>query len=97
MDVDGVPLVVTDEIIDRIRRVENGKRAFPLIPIEADHVPPASLSKRARRRWKPKARFVDPVLDTIAVRSWSAFDDGLMALDSQERNQTLRKALGLSS
>lgn len=95
---DGKPAVISDKEIDILRYVENGKRAFPLIEIEqGEQVPPAGLSKRARRRWKPKPKFVDPVTDTIAVRPWSAFDDDLMVLDSKERNQTLLRALGLSS
>jgi transcription antitermination factor NusG len=34
--------------------------------------------------------------DVMAVYPWSAFPDRIWMLDSEERNQTLRKALGLS-
>jgi len=96
---DGKPAVISDHEIDILRAIENGKRPFPLVEIEggADQQPPARLSKRARRRWKPKPKFVDPIKDTIAVRAWSAFHDGFVTLDSEQRNQTLLKALSLSS
>jgi len=88
------PAVVSDVAIDILRMVENGKRPFAVI--FDDEVPPEHLSKKARRRWKPKPRVFNPKTDIKCVRAWSAFADGLVALDSEGRNQTLRKALGLA-
>ena len=82
MTVDCTPLVLTDQQIDEIRTVENGER-----PIR--HV----TSKVKRRRRKNRAS----PYDVIATRAWSPFQDGLLSLDSQQRNQTLQIALGLCS
>jgi transcriptional antiterminator NusG len=89
------PVVVSDREIDLLRMVENGKRPFTVI-FDEEEGPPAYLSKKARRRWKPKPRVFNPKTDIERVRAWSAFDDGFTALDSEGRNQTLRKALGLA-
>lgn len=87
------PLVVTDAEIDLLRKVENGKR--PITVIFDDDQPPAFLSKKARARWKP--RVFDPKRDLLRARAWSAFEDGdFTTLDSEQRNQTLQKALGLA-
>ncbi len=86
------PLVVTDEEIDMLRRMENRKRPFTVV--FDDNEPPAFLSKKARTRWKP--RVFNAKRDILRVRAWSAFDDGFTALDSAQRNQTLEKALGLA-
>jgi transcription antitermination factor NusG len=86
------PLVVTDAEIDLLRRVENGKRPFTVV--FDDNEPPAFLSKKARARWKP--RVFNPKKDILRSRAWSAFDDGFTALDTEQRNQTLEKALGLA-
>jgi transcription antitermination factor NusG len=80
--VEGTPLILSDEQIDEIRAVENAERAEL----------PSSKSKRKKRRYSNRA-YDD---DVIAVRPWSAFQDRLLTLDSEGRNQTLRKALGLS-
>ncbi len=88
------PVAVTDREIDLLRRVENGKRPFEVIFDE--EAPPPYLSKKARKRWKPKPRVFNPKTDIERVRAWSAFDDGFKALDSEQRNQTLQKALGLA-
>lgn len=48
---------------------------------------------RRKRRGRGKRQYDD---DIIAVHSWTAFPDRLDLLDSDARNQSLRKALGLS-
>lgn len=73
----GHAIVVSDEIINRIRAVENGERLPP-----------------ERKRTRGKRQNGDN--EIVATYSWSAFPDRLLELDSAERNQTLRKALGLS-
>lgn len=70
-------IVVSDELINRIRAIENGER--PL---------------REKKRTRGKRQNVDN--DVVATYSWSAFPDRLLQLDSDKRNQSLRKALGLS-
>lgn len=94
VSVEGKPLMVTDREIDIIRAVENGKRPFPQIVLD-EIVIPVGKGKKARNR-KLKT-YVDPLTDIIRVRPWSAFEDGSIAtLDTEQRNQTLQKALGLS-
>jgi transcriptional antiterminator NusG len=77
--------------------------------VEPEPQTPARTKSKKKRGWKkrtsrksrPKA--VKPRIITeadlrneiITTRAWSAFDD-LIVLDSEGRNQTLRKALGLS-
>jgi transcriptional antiterminator NusG len=46
-----------------------------------------------KRRTRGKRQHDD---DVIAVHPWTAFSDRLCLLDSEGRNQTLRKALGLA-
>ncbi len=86
------PMLVTDVEIDLLRRVENGKRPFTVVFDDND--PPAFLSKKARARWKP--RVFNPKKDILRSRAWSAFDDGFAALDVEQMNQTLQKALNLA-
>lgn len=76
-----VPAELSDQQIDQIRAVENGERPLPDV----------RANKKGRR--KAKRAFDN---DVIAVHPWSAFQDRLLTLDSEGRNQTLRKALGLS-
>lgn len=91
MDVNGVPLGLTDAEIDYIRFIENNHRPVRLEEFAVDAEP-----KKKRRRRRKGA--VNKVLDeVVATRPWSAFSDGLMAVDSEVRNQTLQKALGLCS
>lgn len=90
---DDKPVVVSDRAIDILRMVENGKRPFTVI--FDDELPPEHLSKKARRRWKPKPRVFNPERDIERVRPWSAFDDGFVKLDVEQRNQTLLRALTL--
>jgi transcription antitermination factor NusG len=75
-----IPAELTDEQIDQIRAVENGQR-------------PLLNTKKKRGYSKKRGSFDDEVVSCYA---WSPFQDQLMTLDSDGRNQTLRKALGLS-
>jgi transcription antitermination factor NusG len=98
---------LTDEQVDIVRKIENMKRpiAIELSPAEAQ---PARSKSKKKRRWKKGRSFnaakatksktiteQDLRNEIIITRAWSAFDD-LIELDSEGRNQTLRKALGLS-
>jgi hypothetical protein len=56
--------------------------------IENGGQPPAR-----KRRTRGKRAYDD---DVVATYPWSAFPDRLWDIDSEERNQALRKALGLS-
>ena len=91
MDVNGVPLGLTDDEIDLIRTVENQRRPLRLQEFSVEVEP---RKKRRRRRKRIATKILDEI---IATRPWSAFCDGLMAVDSEVRNQTLQKALGLRS
>src|SRR6185369_16388409 len=76
---EGKPVVISDEMIDVVRAVENGQR--PL------------WRQRKKARGYRKQQTKDAV---AAEHPLSEFQDRLMRLDSKIRNQTLRKALGLS-
>lgn len=101
---------LADEDIDRVRWVENQNRPI-IIDIEPVKAEPVQRSKsKKKRRWKKgratnhanhaKASKPKPITEQdlrdqiITTRAWSAFDD-IIELDSDGRNQTLRKALGL--
>ncbi len=92
MDVNGVPLGLTDREIDQIRSIENQHRPVQLEEFEVEAELPAK--KRRRRRKRAVVKVLDEV---VATRAWSVFRDGLTAVDSEVRNQTLQKALGLCS
>lgn len=92
------PVTVADEVIDRIRFVENCWRPMPL----ADGTAAAHATRKKRRRRKhyvaPDVRNNTAEQPTIVgSRPWSVFADGLTALDGDGRNQALRDLLGLSS
>lgn len=101
---------LTDAEIDIVRAIENMKRPV-IIDVEAepDPEPAVQAKSKKKRRWKDrnkraKARVAaKPKVITeaylrsqiITTRAWSAFDD-VLQLDSEGRNQTLMRALGLS-
>jgi transcription antitermination factor NusG len=95
LDVNGVPLFLTDEQIDTIRYCENCARPVMLqsFEIEQDVVP----KKRRKRRRKTKKQVVVVHDEVTAVRAWSAFEDAVMTLDSEGRIGALRNLLGVSS
>lgn len=102
---------LTDDEIDVVRTIENMKRpVFIEVATEAEPEPePAARTKsKKKRRWKnrkgakakapakPKVITEDYLrAQIITTRAWSAFDD-VLQLDSEGRNQTLMRALGLS-
>jgi transcription antitermination factor NusG len=102
---------LTDAEIDVVRAMENLKRPV-IIDIEPEPepepVPVARSKSKKKRRWKnrkgAKAKApakpkviteADLRAQIITTRAWSAFDD-ILQLDSDGRNQTLMRALGLS-
>lgn len=102
---------LTDAEIDIVRTMENLKRPV-IIDIEPEPEPEPAPVKRSKskkkRRWKnrkgakakgaakPKViTEADLRAEIITTRAWSAFDD-VLQLDSEGRNQTLMRALGLS-
>lgn len=97
---------LTDAEVDIVRRVENGMRPVIIeLPVDVEAEPVRCKSKK-KNRWKnrksAKAKMKrKPITEEdlrneiITTRAWSAFDD-LIQLDSEGRNQSLRKALGLS-
>lgn len=99
---------LTDAEIDIVRAIENMKRPV-FIEVQAEVEPAAAVRSRSKkkRRWKnrkgAKAKAAKPKVITeadlraeiITTRAWSAFDD-ILQLDSEGRNQTLMRALGLS-
>jgi transcriptional antiterminator NusG len=80
--VNSLPASISDEEIDIIRSVENGERPLRM---------PNGKPTRRRKKWKPEK------IEIISVKAWSPFADDLIELDSQGRNQSLMRALGLCS
>jgi transcription antitermination factor NusG len=104
----GIVGSLSDAEVDIVRAIENRERPVIIELPAAGEVEPVARSKsKKKNRWKnrksSKARVHKPKPITeqdlrneiVATRAWSAFDD-LIELDSEGRNQTLRKALGLS-
>jgi transcription antitermination factor NusG len=90
-----------DQAINLIRIEENRRRP---IELPCDPWTGFRAERKLRRHRKgyrktmlapPEGRRIDDT-EIISVRTWSAFSDGLAtAVDGDERNQLLRKALGL--
>lgn len=86
MLVDGErPAVISDEIIDQIRAVENSKRPIPGF----------ANGTTKKKRWRKSQKEQDH-WEIVSTRAWSPFLDNLNTIDSNGRNQALWKALGLS-
>lgn len=94
------PAVLTDEQIDQIRAVENRERPLPAI-VMPEHMMVPKKKGRWRKNQKSLYYLAQEQLkrdsEVVRCRPWSAFEDGLMTLDSDGRNQTLRTALGLAA
>lgn len=94
------PAVLTDELVDKIRAVENSERPLPAIEI-----PEHMLMPKKKGRWKKNQKSIYHLqqeqlkrdAEVVRCRPWSAFEDGLMTLDDEGRNQSLRNALGLAA
>jgi transcription antitermination factor NusG len=92
----GSPAVLSDEIVDHIRAVENEQ--CPLVAtLETVNL------KKLKKRWRRKHKNAEEQAyrqyadnEIVATRTWSAFRD-LPALDESQRNGLLRRALGLAS
>jgi transcriptional antiterminator NusG len=92
LDVKGVPLFLTDDQIDRIRYCENCARPILLQSFEIQQ---NVIPKKRKRHRKPKKKTVMVYDEVVAVRAWSAFEDAVMTLDAEGRNQALRNLLEL--
>ncbi len=103
----GIVGALTDAEIDIVRNVENQKRPIIIeLPVAVEAEPVRCKGKK-KNRWKnrksarTKVAKPKPITEQdlrneiITTRAWSALDD-IVELDSEGRNQTLRKALGLS-
>jgi transcription antitermination factor NusG len=99
---DHPPAVISDGTIDQIRAVENGERPLPEIMLPPEISRPKSKKKNKKKyklRKKDKELHAAPAQndnDIVACYAWSPFQQDLKTLDADGRNQTLRKALGLS-
>jgi len=81
---------VRDEVIDRIRHLENCWR-----PILLHHIEEREVVVRKKRKWRREARSVVVEDEIVAVRPWSAFEDAVQTLDSEGRNRALREYLAV--
>jgi len=100
---------LTDAEIDVVRAMENLKRPVIIdVEPEPEPAPVVRAKSKKKRRWKnrkgakAKAQVKPKVIteaylrsQIVTTRAWSAFDD-VLQLDSEGRNQTLMRALGLS-
>jgi hypothetical protein len=93
----GKPVVISDELIDRVRAVENSMRPLPPIMVDDAAYPEHKRRKRRRKNRKQQREIYVGANDIVAVRPWSAFEDALSTLDEAGRNQTLLAELGLRS
>jgi transcription antitermination factor NusG len=93
------PAVLKDDMIDQIRAVENTERPLPPIMIREEIINPSKKgrwTKKQKRLYEMQRAQLAHDNEIVGCRPWSAFQDGLMTLDGEGRNQTLRSALGLS-
>jgi transcription antitermination factor NusG len=96
------PAVISDKTIDEIRAVENGQRPLPAIMLPPEISRPKSKKKNKKKyklRKKDKELHASPPQndnDIVACYAWSPFQQDLKTLCDEGRNQSLRKALGLS-
>ena len=99
-DGDRWPATLTDEQVDQIRAVENHERPLPAIMIPEEIAMPkrkVRWTKKQKRLYELQRQQIERDNEIVACRPWSAFQDSLMTLDSDGRNQTLRNALGLAA
>jgi transcription antitermination factor NusG len=100
-DEDGQPgsyVTLTDEMINIVRVEENRKRPLPAVMCTEEITGQKKKKGRWRRRPKtPQELEAGGANEIVCVRTWDAFRDGIGAVDSGTRNQTLLAALGLSS
>jgi transcriptional antiterminator NusG len=95
-----LPAVISDKKIDEIRAVENRERPLPEIMM-----PEQIGMPKKKGRWKKIQKKLYELQraqwehdnEVVGCSPWSAFQDGLMTLDADGRNQTLRKALQLAA
>jgi transcription antitermination factor NusG len=103
LDINGQPLQLSDNEIDRIRFCENSHRPIELPEYQIEVYARSSKKKKQRRRTKRVIITVSDEVVRTRAGGWvrGDFDDtvneNLISLDSQERNQTLLRALGLCS
>lgn len=95
-----LPATLTDEQIDQIRAVENHERPLPAITIPEEIIRPKGKgrwTKKQKRLYDLQRQQIEHDNEVVACRPWSAFQDSLLTLDEEGRNQTLRNALGLAA
>ena len=100
MYIDGKPAILSDELIDEIRAVENHERPLPTIMVPDEIAMPTKKGrwrKNAKRLYDLQRKQWEHDNEVVGCRSWSAFQDGLLTLDEEGRNQTLRNALQLAA
>jgi transcriptional antiterminator NusG len=93
------PAVISDAMIDQIRAVENRERPLPAVMIPEEIAPPKKgrLTHKQKRAYELARAEWERNNEVVACRSWSAFQDSLIKLDEEGRNQTLRNALQLAA
>lgn len=96
LDVNGVPLFLTDAEVDKVRYLENCFRPVPLQQFAVEVEP---MKKKRRRKAKPRVVMVPDEIVCTRPGGWirGVEDDDAIAVDSHGWNQTLMRALGLCS
>jgi transcriptional antiterminator NusG len=94
------PVVISDALIDQIRAVENRERPLPAVMIPEEFMPPKKKgrwTKKEKRTYELQRAEWERSNEVVGCRAWSAFQDSLLTLDDDGRNQTLRNALQLAA
>lgn len=91
------PAVLTDDLIDKIRAVENGERPLKAIQVDDIKKPKGRMTHRQKMLYRLQHEMALRDNEVVACRAWSPFESDLITLDSEGRNQTLRNALGLAA
>lgn len=91
------PAVLDDDIIDKIRAVENTQRPLRGMTLDDIKKPKGRWTKKQKMIYQLQREQAERDMEVVACRPWSPFEQDLMTLDSEGRNQTLRKALGLAA
>jgi transcription antitermination factor NusG len=87
------PAVISDELIDAIRAIENRERPLSVT---------VEVIGKPKKRWRrAKANFQEQFIhdnEIVGVRPWSAYLDGIAAsANGHERNGLLHRAMGMTT
>lgn len=91
------PATLTDEQVDQIRAVENRERPLSSVMIDDIVKPKGRMTHRQKKLYQLQREMAERDNEIVSCRPWSPFQEELLTLDTDGRNQSLRKALGLAA